>query len=469
MVDVGAAAIVAFCGKTAAEDVNGADLEKLAGFLEEQYHRKYLTGYLVCVFPNSAYVNPTAGADKKRAFLETHLYGFREVPAPGAPSCGLCGRPAALRGFRQHVPLLTGEGTLNFFPNGQPGLPLCSGCMISIAALPLGALRCAGRALIVHADDPELTTRIATGNVLNNLQYLQLKNLADDDKFPDAKQARTRLIDRLREWAGQQNKEDRRAASGRRRPTSLTAYHLTNSGQGPDLDIYHLPSPVLAFLIEAEAPQYCGAWSAIIQAAWRLDEPDKTVETARRNYLYEDLFRLPEEWPQFIRRYFLRRAYKAARKEDPRSSYSPTQELERISWPLTELFLKEVTGMDRHRVETIRAFGDRLAAYINANPSFWNDFNLAKTYRGLSARLIRANREEQKAGRQPLFGFDEFITIFEYGEDQPRSDWWLARDLTLIRVVEQLHQREFFQKHPEAQNVPSAAEREAEEETDAEA
>ena len=121
--------------------------------------------------------------------------------------------------------------------------------------------------------------------------------------------------------------------------------------------------------------------------------------------------------------------------------------------------------MEKSRVEAIREFGDRVAAHIERNRSFWDDFNRSKSYHGLCARLIRANREEQKNNRPPLIGFDDFITIFEYGEDQPRSDWWLARDLVLIRVIEQLHQRgEFFQQYPEALDVESAAEREGSDE-----
>jgi CRISPR-associated protein Cst1 len=455
LVDVGAAAIAAFVSKEHPREVSVADLEQVAAYLEREYQREYMRGYLTCVFPNAAYVNPIAGPEKKQAFLQAHLYSFRETAAADADPCALCVRPAAVRGFRQHVPMLTGEGVLNFFPNARPGLPLCSGCMISIAALPLGALKCRGRALIVHADEPALTLHFARAHVQRNRQLLQLRGLAEDARYPDAKEPRTRLIEQLREWAEKEATQSWQARRGRALPTSLTAYHLTNSGQGPDLDLYPLPAPLLFFLMDAETDSYRQTWHAIIAAAWRQEE--KAAETgamARRNYLYEEFLRLPEGWERFVRTYFLRRAYRAAPKEDPRRSYALGRELDLIHWPLTELFLREIVAMQEERVRAIREFGDRLADYIaERDPGFWRDLHLTRSYGRFRVRLINASQAEQRAERPPLIGFDDFVTIFEYGEDLARPDWRLARDLVLIRVIERLHERRWFAAHPEALEV----------------
>jgi CRISPR-associated protein Cst1 len=71
---------------------------------------------------------------------------------------------------------------------------------------------------------------------------------------------------------------------------------------------------------------------------------------------------------------------------------------------------------------------------------------LARPLRGL---LIRASHNEVKSGRPPLIEFDEFITIFEDGEDLAKSDWWLARDLVLIRVIEQLYKKGWLDENKE--------------------
>lgn len=456
LVDVGAATIAAFAGKAHPGEVTSEDLDSAADYMERHYPSPYLRGYLTCVFPNSAYVNPVSGPEKKQAFLKTHLRGYSEAESHEAGHCGLCGEPAFARGYRQHVPMLTGEGVLNFFPNGRAGLPLCSACMISIAAVPLGSLRCEGRCLLLHADANELTYRVADQHLRHNLQLLQLAGLSEADKMPDAKHPRTRLVESLRRWAQEEARQERRRERGMAVPVSLSAYHFSNSGQGPDLAIYHLPAPVLSFLVAVEAPQYRETWSNVVRAAWRLDEKDEDTAT-HRNYLYEDLLRLPEGWPRFVRVYLLRYPrFRSMRTEagDPRPGYSPGQNLDLISWNLTALFLKEIASMQDYRVNAIRELGDRLADYIaERDPSFWDALHLSRTYSGLRVRLIRACQAEQKAGRAPLISFDDFITIFEEGEDLARPDWSLARDLVLIRVIERLYQRKWFAEHPEALEV----------------
>ena len=54
-------------------------------------------------------------------------------------------------------------------------------------------------------------------------------------------------------------------------PFSLTAYHLTNSGQGVGLDIYHLPLQIIGFLREMESADYRAQWSEIVNRAWKLN------------------------------------------------------------------------------------------------------------------------------------------------------------------------------------------------------
>jgi CRISPR-associated protein Cst1 len=69
--------------------------------------------------------------------------------------------------------------------------------------------------------------------------------------------------------------------------------------------------------------------------------------------------------------------------------------------------------------------------------------------------LIKASSARIKRDEPPLIGFDEFITIFEDGEELPRIDWRLARDLVLIRMIEQLHEQGWMARNKEV--VPEEA------------
>ena len=59
-------------------------------------------------------------------------------------------------------------------------------------------------------------------------------------------------------------------------------------------------------------------------------------------------------------------------------------------------------------------------------------------------------------GNPPLVTLDPYIDVFEDGDEMARSDWRLARDLVLIRVIEQLFQQGWLGSHPEA--IPEVSE-----------
>ena len=48
-----------------------------------------------------------------------------------------------------------------------------------------------------------------------------------------------------------------------------------------------------------------------------------------------------------------------------------------------------------------------------------------------------------------LLGSDPYIEVFEEGYGLERPDWWLARDLVFIRMVEQLHEQGWLGKNPD--------------------
>jgi CRISPR-associated protein Cst1 len=239
-------------------------------------------------------------------------------------------------------------------------------------------------------------------------------------------------------------------------PCSVTAYWLTNYGTRADIDIFHLPLPIMRFLRTAATAKYHTAWDALVNRAWHdlgTKEVDEGIVTFRRNWFYEDLFDLPQEAPSFLRRYFLRqpiRKAKGVKRNDPRLTYSLKDEAALVSWELMTLFLREVMNMDRSRIEAIRQLGDRLANYVQTQDArLFNKVFLAQRYTQLRLELLRANTSVVKQGEPPLLTFDSFIEIFEEGEELARRDWSLARDLVLVRMIEQLHAAGWFKQHEE--------------------
>jgi CRISPR-associated protein Cst1 len=456
--DVGVATVCAFSEKPDPESITADDLKMVADFLDREYFSGKLISYLTCVFPNSAYVNPNIGTRKKDEYRRYVLHGFQSNnhSTVSGFTCAFSGAAACELVYRQHVPLLTGEDVLNFFPGGTPGLPISSEFLLAIQAFPLGARRSEGRALAVHCPDDQSVTYDFARRFLSDNRKLLLLAEKTKQKYEDAKAPRTLVIDALLEVSRRRGWDSPGAS-----PPSITVYHLTNSGQGPNIDTYDLPSEVVTFVALASRAGLAEVWSAIVARAWektslsgKKKSNHSSTETLspqagkNRNFLYEDLFGLPHNAARFIRIYFLRRRRRYARPSDPRADYSYARDLDLISWPLVALFLKEILGMDHSRIEAIRTVADRIAGHITSrnDARLFQRLYMARRYNGLRTRLLQSSRERVTTGQAPLISFDEFIMIFEQAEDTPRIDWRLARDRLLIRLLDQL--KDFFKKEP---------------------
>jgi CRISPR-associated protein Cst1 len=111
------------------------------------------------------------------------------------------------------------------------------------------------------------------------------------------------------------------------------------------------------------------------------------------------------------------------------------------------LFLHEVLGMERSRIEAIRKIADQIADHIEGDNDrrLLRAINVSRRYGDLRASLIRSSLRLVKQGHAPLTKLIDFIDAFEpIADDTSWNDWSLVRDLIMIRVIEQLHERRWF-------------------------
>lgn len=439
LLDVGVATITAFANKDDPAMVTEEDLELTAAYIEREYSKNPMKSLLTIVFPNSGFTQPAFDKqpEKRIAYARSVLLGWKTSLASADDRCVFFDMPAIARVHRQAIPLIGPEDSFNFFAEGESGLPVSGLALLAIQALPMGSWKCEGRLLFVHADDPDVTYRFAAKALDANRRYLNLN--AQAEKYEGAKYPRTQVIDQLLRLEEQRVDHDL---------CSITAYHMTNYGTKPAVDMYHVPLQMMRFLVVATEATYHDVWQRIVRRAWegQTDNPerDEFGFAKQRNVLYEDLFDLPRDARRFLRTYILRLPQVQKRKNDPRATYSLLTETDLVSWSLTTLFLKEVMNVEEYRIEAIRTMADRLADYIDAE----NDQPLFRTllyggnrgqdYQELRQRLIRADyRVAPRSG--PLFTLDEFLAVFENSDNQ--YTWMLARDLLLIRIIERLYER----------------------------
>ncbi len=478
LVDVGIATITAFSNKADPSEITEEDLGRVADFIEQQYTVQPLKSFLTVAFMNSGFTQPAfeKQPEKRQLYAQKVARNYLPSTFPTADMCVFSGEPVsnvswsvdeslpAGRAFREHIPLLTGRGVINFLPGGDAGLRVSGKAMLCIQFFPMGSAKCGGRLLTVHSDNPDIIWFFAKQFLDANRSALLQAQAANSTKLPEShRTARTLLIETLL------HAETQRAdAQEEARASTVTAYHLSSSGQSnpldnknPPLTIYHLPLQITGFLATVAGPDFRQSWNSIAQRAWQLAPQKKKGKSKaittdepfipRFNHLYEDLFQLPDQSPRFVRTYFLRIPRRNGREDDPTRQYNLGSELKLVDWKLVQLFLRKVVHMGERRINEIRVLGDRLAGYIHDldDKRFFRNFFRENKSQEFRAYLIKANLTAIRAGQPPLFGLDPYITVFEEGDEVIRSDWRFARDLVLIRMIEQLYASGWIGKNPD--------------------
>jgi len=447
LVDMGIATIMAFSDVEEPEQLNKAHLEAFSNYAEEAYFSPYLSGYLSVLF-TANFLNPSWKPEQKKRHVHNLLKSFQLESDKSLPICTFCGRESIrlpylneTRGFlayRDLVPMISGEAIINFFPDGKCGLPLCGLCTLAIQALTIGSPSCEGNALIVSSDNPKLTLDIVKNWVPEQRARIQL-SFATGEKTKWSHPL-TRLMDAMAKLENIDFSEGGR----------ITLYVISNSGQGPSVEIFELPAVITFFFMKASQSRYRETWHSIVNDAWEKLSKNQELEQTKpklRNYLYEDLFKLPGESQRFIKRYLLPKSQDITAETDQKN-----QEAKYRRWNLTELFLKEVVAMNKERIEAIRNLADQIADEIAASNDrdLWWKAYTAQSFQSVRNLLISQSRKLLQNGKKPLITLDHFLNIFEEGEELARTDWRLAWDLVMIRLIEQLYQQHWFEKNKEA-------------------
>lgn len=446
-VDVGVAGLCAMVGKQGPEELTAEDVDRAAEELAEYYFDKALLAYLSCVFPNAEYVQPEPKnenarrkkAKKREEYKERVLFAHRNRPQPEAEglTCAFCGKAASQLVHRSQVPMISGDNVINFYPEGLTRLPICGYCLVAIQVLPMAGRRVQGRLLIAHSDEAAMTLAFARQCVEENRRIINLyRSQEASDKYPGIDTRRTFVL-----WELTKTYQELREHLPESKPFSITVYWMSNSGQGPGVEIFHLPSNLLKFLLFAGQAPHGDSWRRLLAQHWMAKSKQKNGEDATRhlreqNRVVEDLVNIFEgtaidkgKASHFVRQYL------RPHRHDP------------YWWNVVELFLREVLAMDADRIDAIRNFADGITDYICRA----NDRNLAKqlllaeNYSDFRRVLVRAQRRAAENG-ELLFGFDDFVTVFDLVGGASWEERSLTMDLIAIRMTEKLVEHGFLTK-----------------------
>lgn len=509
LVDVGVAGLCAMSGKAKPEDLTLEDLDAAGREMERRYFDPYYSAYLSCVFMNSEFVQPGEGEKKgesRKRYVQRVLFGHRhsgDAEATGK-RCAFSGEPATHLIHRSQMPLMTGSEVLNFFPNLQGALAIAGPYLVAVQTIPLAGRRCEGRLLIVHGDDAAMTLAFAGRNWRANQKFFNLATTnqlpAEDQaiegaistwdkkkgaaKYADAKAPATLLIADLEETLAEMRQRGKRVRGG------VTAYWMSNSGQGPSLRVFALPGTLVAFLEGVHKGEFHAPWQRIVQRGWPAPERKATKKEKKslpalpgvvRNQVHQDLLEVfPEDGSVDLNeaRRFLTVHILGGRREardamlkggDPPGIWMSRGALKERGgeWSIAEKFLTEVVGMAEDRVSCLKELGDRIAGEIQRrnDKRLLRRILLVKRFDDLVDVLRKAQHSANPAEGEPLFlRFDDLVKAFEIDENLGAPNWRLGRALLAIRIVEKLIELKAMDKDL----LPEAAEDE-DDETEAKA
>lgn len=463
-IDVGVATLVVACGVKNPNEITETQLADTTERLLEIYTTPPISAYLgYVVFANAPFANPAqvykpqydqARREVLRDILQLYKHPIgqplppslsKEEPVLADESCVFSGDQAVIRASRNLVPMTSGADIINFVPEGNPKLPISGWCVLALLAMPMGTLNSNGKIWLLHSSDHNLIQHFAEVNYQRNLEKFQLEGL---NKLPNYKFAKTHLLNGLSLTQGKLT-----------RNSSITAYLFTSSGQKSEITIYHLPSNIVEFIRSAQ--KFCkSAWDRVVARAWDLngqpEEKDGVIIYNERNYFYEDLFDLPQNAHAFLRRYLLRQPQRGKpsgkQKFDPRYEYHYLREREVIDWELTKLFLERIMNIPKARIDEIAKLADGLADYIRQHDGrLFKRLFLARNDYTMRLELLKAaSSAKDSTGDEALLPYERFIQVFFADDGETvRPDWYLARDLLMIRIIERLHQEQWLEKNPE--------------------
>lgn len=485
MLDTALAGLCVFAGVKSPTLLTPEYLEEFIEWAEEAYFTTEMTGWLSVGFTTN-FLNSSFSTEKKKTVLRDILTSYQR-PNELSENCSLFPHlKAQQRVSRDLMPMLLGRGFMNFYPEGNGGLPLSGQAITALQGLSVVAPLVSGSVIILDADDKNLLLRIAK-TWQPEWRNRILLSLTNGGKSPTWSYPRTRLVQALRDIMRLRPSNDLLDDEGSNTfRGGVTIYHVSNSGQNPGVQIYSLERPAIQFMHKAEW-KYPETWQALVYSQTQFDKKNDD-HFGTRSKLDEDLFGLPEYADRFIRWYFMpafKQAFTAsnapqARKKSRKSgkgTKAKTNASEEMGvghladfWGLTRLFLLEVVGMEKARIEAIERLGTRLGEWI----VFENDNGLFRELyeaRGasslrhilLKAMVAKAKHDAKSAAAAPhehqelLTSTDEYLLIFTEADELARADFTLARDLLKMRIIQHLHEANFFQKNKDNPEIEQLA------------
>lgn len=414
-VDAGIWAICEWSGRKKPEEIKTEDLKGIVSEIAPIYITSEWVKSLYSFFPNNAVTNPSVKNKGKKLAesLDQLINQVESLEEENSGNCISCGRYNVdeVR-TKTEIPLL-GSGTLiNFFPYGQQGADYCPACTLAVQFSPLVSYAC-GKLLLIHSNSEKVMHYWAKKAIKDIQRQISVNSYSGcfDEGYKNPVNALFHIIeDIILEYNERWVEEN----------PSINMYHFTNYNQGPDLEIYRVPTPVFRFLAYVKQMEQFSEWMKIVRRGYfnwdKIKEGDEYKN--RGNSVYINLLK-----GNSIVKYFI--------DNKTRQVYG--------DWELLEFYLKEVRNMGSKRLDTLKKVGDSISEYIKdtQNIKRLNQLEMATNFASFRNQLRFIEIDRIKRGyTDSLFSLEDFMEdLFPEGN----MGWRETQDLLLFRIYENLH------------------------------
>jgi len=411
-VDNGIWAICEWVGKKNPTELEFEDIKESISDIVSIYLTEPWKKSIFSIFPNNAVTNPSI-KNKEQKLKEIFEGLVSQIePLKDAGNCISCGmRDVKDLRTKSEIPLIGSGSLINFFPFGQPGGDYCPACTLAIQFSPLMLYSC-GKLLLIHSNSDKVMHYWAEKAIQDIQRQRLTKNYTGcfDEGYKNPVNALFHIIEDViiqynEDWVGEN--------------PSINMYHFTNYNQGPDLEIYRVPTPVFRFLADIKEPAWFAEWKKIVRRGYfNWDKLKEEEYKNRGNSVYINLLK-----GYSIVKYFI--------DNKNRQVYG--------DWELLTFYLMEVRNMGNKRLDTLKKVGDTLSEYIkdNKNIKRLNQLEMASNFASFRNQLRFIEKDRIKLSAQdPLFTLEEFMEdLFPEGN----LGWKETQDLLLFRIYENLH------------------------------
>lgn len=416
------------------------DIIELIEYITNIYVEKW-GGKLNAFFLNSKITQPAFQGPRK---IEETVKYFGAIVNETEPSemgyCRITGRETKLFFGGRDNSIMTGSGTLiNFHHFFQKGISLSKEVLIRIHFVPFSCQQLQGKISLLQSSNEALSKLFVKLTVEKNNRDIAVR-LSEGVAKSDYNKPANAIFDFV-DSALSHLSEFRDSNT----IPSLTLYHFTNFGASPEIQFYQLPAKVFLFYRTCLQPIFKEDWQRFVRSHY-IDGKHKGAKYNLQSGKYE-LSKLNEnEVIGFddYKQWFNRILNKLLLNENIRPEILRWSRKHPFKFEIVSIYQLNIVGMKNEtiiKIKELAAFlvreedADKIKKRIKAldgakNASALRRFILKDV---VAMNFVAGNSK-------PIVTVDEYVNyLFPDG-----SYWAEVRDLLLIAIYQELHERELI-------------------------